>query len=260
MKRINLFSFAFFFSFLLCFQINAYAQSDVSSPFEVAILKADGAPLSQQDRVDEQKTTGPGKGEIAIQFKYKNQPVTYGYKATTGNQGEYYFESPLFMDGSICIGFRFPLEKHLPQYGARSAGPVMLTTFDDKLKTLVTVPIQTQVIAPKPRKKLTILSAEYGANDRWMNVADAVKKLQIGDSLEFRPSNSLFGKDPAPNVPKSIMLTYMLEDEDDEVEELKEYREGSLIQIQFDPKEQYFRLIPKGKDEFKFSIQTGAGK
>lgn len=256
MKRVDILFVILTISFLYTLNTSAQDSVGITSPFEVAILKSDGTPLSQQERAEEKISTGPGKGEVSVQFKYKDQSVKYEYKATGENEGKYRFESPLFKDGSIAVGFRFPLDRNLPDFDAKPNSSGMSLLFKDKSKTSLVFLGNVEFVPQKPRKKLNIMLAEYGANDKWMDVTHIVKKFQIGDSLEVRPGNALFGKDPAPGVHKSMMLTYTLEDENDEIEELKEYREGSLVRIQFDPKEQYFRLGVKDVDSFEFNIKT----
>ncbi|MCL2744386.1 MAG: hypothetical protein FWE67_11100 [Planctomycetaceae bacterium] len=198
--------------------------------FLVEVLKNDGSPLLDKEK-EKIKITVTGDGK---------------------NKNRYRIESPLLKSGEVSVGFQFTKEQHLPAAKVTEKS----VSFNDKKKTTVTWSKDAKFVAPKPKKKLNIMLAEYGADGKWMDITALVKKSQIGDSLAFRITNTAVGKDPVPGVVKSMMLTYSLIDKDDEEEFLKEYTENALVRVQFNEKEQYFRFVVKDTDVFEFNVIT----
>jgi hypothetical protein len=213
-------------SLLLSSALTAQVTQEEPS-FSVAVLKADGSPLLAQEKENVKLTS-----------------------RTEGKKTFYRIESPLLKTGAVSVGFQFPKERHL--LAAKIEGSRV--SFNDKEKTSVSWTGNALLVSPKPKKKLDILLAEYGASGKWLDITALVKKSQIGDSLKFSPTNAAVGKDPIGGVVKSMMLTYSLSDADNEEETLKECRENSLVQIQFDEKEQYFRFVIKDTEVFEFSV------
>ncbi|MFC2043193.1 DNAJC11 domain-containing protein [Chloroflexota bacterium] len=63
-------------------------------------------------------------------------------------------------------------------------------------------------IASKFKNRLIIISAKYGANNGWMDIAPLLKtKIHYG-KLQIRAKNSELGGDPTPGVFKQLEVTY----------------------------------------------------
>lgn len=56
--------------------------------------------------------------------------------------------------------------------------------------------------------RLTIDSASYGSDGRWVDVTRAVRAQVRGDRLELEVRNELLGVDPAPGARKTLSVTY----------------------------------------------------
>ncbi len=106
---------------------------------------------------------------------------------------------------------------------------------------------------PKPRKDVQIALVEYGAAGKWKDVTALVNGHLVCGMLSLRGTNVLFGGDPAPGIPKSIIATYTVDDED----KMLEVPENGVVNIQFDPKNFFYRLTPKTDGNFRFRIENG---
>lgn len=109
---------------------------------------------------------------------------------------------------------------------------------------------EAEFAVPSPRKDVSLELVEYGAADKWKDVTAIAKEFLIAGSLNMQGSNKIFGGDPAPGVPKSMMVTYTIDDED----KMMEVRENGWVRIQYDPKSYFYRLTPKTDATFKFVI------
>ncbi len=232
---------------LCCVFASALSAQKVAEISEVAILKKDGTPITENERTDF-KTLKNG-----FEFRYKDQPVRLLFD---GNPETgvivHRIESPLLKDGTISIGIRFPSERHIPT--ATVTDNQVL--FGNKEKTALVWRGDATFVAPPSRKKLDILLAEYGAEGKWIDVTDQVKKLQSNDMLGFEAGNALFG-DPIGGVVKSFIITYTLTDEDGEDEIIGNYTENQAVRIQYDAKQLYFGLKIERVDAFEFAIGPG---
>jgi hypothetical protein len=70
-----------------------------------------------------------------------------------------------------------------------------------------------------------ILRAEYGADNRWADVTQQLRRIASSDAT-FRMGNSTFGIDPAPGVVKTLRIVARRPGERDRT---FEYREGSTV-------------------------------
>jgi hypothetical protein len=70
-----------------------------------------------------------------------------------------------------------------------------------------------------------ILRAEYGADNRWADVTQQLRRIASSDAT-FRMGNSTFGIDPAPGVVKTLRIVARSPGERDRT---FEYREGSTV-------------------------------
>lgn len=65
---------------------------------------------------------------------------------------------------------------------------------------------------------LSIIKAEYGAGDKWVDVTAAVSAAVIDNAISVAATSSLAGEDPAPGVVKALRVTYALGDKTEKVE------------------------------------------
>ena len=80
----------------------------------------------------------------------------------------------------------------------------------------------------EPTKALTILKAEYGANNTWVDVTEQVIGAMAENGVSIRAGNELTGSDPVPSVVKTLRVTYTLSDEKKEVA----VKEGEPFQVE----------------------------
>ena len=82
---------------------------------------------------------------------------------------------------------------------------------------------------PEPTEKVKILvinKAEYGAQDKWVDVTSQVSAAVQGNGISIRAGNQIAG-DPISNVVKSLKVSYTLDDEPKTVE----VPEGGVLDI-----------------------------
>lgn len=65
-----------------------------------------------------------------------------------------------------------------------------------------------RIIFPNTKNKVIILSAKYGANNGWMDVAPLLKTKIKNGKLQISANNSELGDDPAPGVVKQLNVIY----------------------------------------------------
>jgi hypothetical protein len=188
-----------------------------------------------------------------VKYELKDGNVTVTHKADKTTV-TYRVESALFADGKLGVGFEFANERHLPVATVNKQQASFALQYS---KAAVKWSGNSTLVVPKPRKKLDIINAEYGASaiNKWIDVAPIVNKHLVGDQLiNFQSGNELFG-DPAGGVVKTFELTYSLGDD----EELKSFAENQRVTIQYAPRDRYFRVFPKSEKfvEFEFKL---AGK
>ena len=78
---------------------------------------------------------------------------------------------------------------------------------------------------PGGRGEYRIIRAEYGADSRWADVTQQLRRIASTDAT-FRMGNSTFGIDPAPGVVKTLRI---LASRPGEGNRTFEYREGSTV-------------------------------
>lgn len=261
MKRIAFFSLtvfcciAFFASIsLIAQEIDPLKESATGARF--TLLKKDGTPIDQTAEKNCSITVNKDSRDIVVKFDYNDKPVRYTLRFDSEKKRDSCkVESPLLKDGTLLVGFQFPKEKRMPEAkvdGNRAKIQGKVYGFSEPIAASVVWQSDATLTSPKPRKELTVSLAEYGATDTWKDVTRIVNEQLSCDSLNFHGTNVLFEGDPAPGVVKSLVLTYSLDDD----EELKEYGENAPIRIQFDSKDQFFRLAPKDTESFEFFIET----
>lgn len=90
---------------------------------------------------------------------------------------------------------------------------------------LVMAFLPAALLAQPDRGQYVILSAQYGTNDRHVDVTDRLRELARHD-VTFRMGNSTFGVDPDPGRVK-VLRIYARGPNGDE--RMFEYREGSVV-------------------------------
>lgn len=79
-----------------------------------------------------------------------------------------------------------------------------------------------------PTKVLTILKAEYGANNTWVDVTEQVVGAMAENGVSVHSGNELTGTDPVPGVVKTLRIAYTLGDEKKEAT----VKEGDPLQVE----------------------------
>ena len=218
----------------------------IFSKLHVCLIDKSGVELTAIAGAEPGRVPGPvrqrfrfGDGEIILAYCFDPASRLVVYRV----------ESPYLASGDVSIGILFPAEKHLSKVAIAGNR----ATFEGKRgKTLIGWTDSATLTAPKPRKKLDVSLAEYGATNRWTDVTTKVSDLIVGDSLVFRADNELF-TDTVPGVVKSLVLNYSLDDD----ELIETISENQNVRIQFDPKDKFFRLAVDEKSTFEFAITAG---
>lgn len=242
--------------FCLCVSISAVAQEKPvgslpdAGGLGIRVIDANGTSLSPLPPAAFQAELAKAdeEGGTLYAFQYKEQRIFV--KAKTAEKSvTFQTESPLFESGELSFGLFAPNDKHQPT-----------VKIDDKKgqaefalsRTKRTIQWTGKAVftSPKPKKLLEISLAEYGAEDRWKDVTRLIARLQVGDSVQFSATNDFFGGDPAPSVVKNLVLTYSVDGE----EKVETFAENASVRIQYDPKDFYFRLTPKGNKSFEFKV------
>src|SRR4030095_15550106 len=90
------------------------------------------------------------------------------------------------------------------------------------LVALFAIPFSSSALA----QQYQILRAEYGADNRWADVTQQLKRIASSNST-FRMGNSTFGVDPAPGVVKTLRI--LARSSSGGGNRTFEYREGSTV-------------------------------
>ena len=219
------------------------AVQDIFGKLRVCLLDKNGIELPPVAGAEESKVPGP----LRQRFQFKDEEIVLACCFDPATRAVVFrVESPHLVAGDVGVGILFPTEKRLPKVAVAGNR----ATFEiRKGKTLLGWTEPATLASPKPRQELKVSLAEYGATDRWKDVTDMVSGLIVGDSLDFRASNTLFG-DVAPGVVKNLVLTYSVGDD----EEFKTFGENQAVRIQFNPSDKFFRLGPDKKPAFEFVV------
>ncbi|HWD40989.1 MAG TPA: hypothetical protein VG944_19225 [Fimbriimonas sp.] len=103
--------------------------------------------------------------------------------------------------------------------------------------------------APAKIGALQILSAKYGAGDRWLDVTDVVRKQVVGDRLSVRAGVQL-GGDPNPGVGKRLKVLYAYGG----IAQAVEVQENDLLSLEPGSEKNRLTLMPeKGLQSFSFA-------
>jgi hypothetical protein len=189
------------------------------------------------------------------EYRYKDKPVTVRV-TTESPQVVFEISSPFFENGELSIGIETPSQKKLPPVTVQETNAVFKLsrsqTIVDWKPTADQKNSSVTFTSPKPRKELIISLAEYGAADKWKDVTSIVNRQLSGGALNFQGTNILFGGDPAPGIVKSLVINYTLDDE----EIIATFNENAWVRLQYNPKDYFYLLTPKGSTIFKFVVRT----
>jgi hypothetical protein len=240
--------------FVFAFSAFAAAQEEPAgreiadaAGLRVRLIDADGTPLQPLPVPAFQAELAKlAENETLYGFEYKEQRVFVKTK-TAEKSVSFQTESPLFADGKLSIGILAAGDKHQPQTTVKENSVEFKLS---RSKRTLEWTGKAAFIAPKPRKKLDISLAEYGATDKWKDATALITRLQIGDAVQFNATNVFFGGDPAPGIVKNLVLTYSLDGE----EQVQTLPENANVRIQYNPKDYYFRLSPKSGKSFEFKV------
>ncbi|AQT66875.1 hypothetical protein STSP2_00013 [Anaerohalosphaera lusitana] len=106
------------------------------------------------------------------------------------------------------------------------SGGAEYRTFNDSIESIAEgkgLPTPPKPVEPE---KLEIVSAKYGAEDKWLDVTDELRSRVDSNRLSIYVSNNIAG-DPFFGHPKHLVVTYIL----DGVEKEVRVREGKQLQI-----------------------------
>jgi hypothetical protein len=238
MKRFVCCLFAVLF-FTFFGVLDLFAQIGESGGLRFQIVQPDGTALKPVDN----------------EYSYKDKPVTVRV-TTESPQVVFEISSPFFENGELSVGIETPGQKKLPPVNIQETSAVFKLlrsqTIVDWKSTADQKNSSVTFTAPKPRKELTISLAEYGAADKWKEVTSIVNRRLSGGALNFQGTNILFGGDPAPGIVKSLLINYTLDDE----EIIATFNENSWVRLQYNPKDYFYLLTPKGSTIFKFVVRT----
>lgn len=222
--------------------LDLYAQIGEAGSLRFQIVQPDGTALKPVDN----------------EYRYKDKPVTVRTTELPTESPQVVFEisSPFFENGELSIGIETPGQKKLPSVTVQKNNAVFKMprsqTIVDWKPTVDQKNYSVTFTSPKPRKELTISLAEYGADNKWKDVTSIVNRQLSGGALNFQGTNILFGGDPAPGVVKSLVLNYTLDDE----EIITTFNENAWVQLQYNPKDYFYLLTPKGSTIIKFVVRT----
>jgi hypothetical protein len=226
--------------FFLFFGVpDLFAQIGESGGLRFQIVQPDGTALKPVDN----------------EYRYKDKPVMVRV-TTQSPQVLFEISSPFFENGELSVGIETPGQKKLPIVTVQETNAIFKQlrsqTIVDWKHSVDQKNSSVKFTAPKPRKELTITLAEYGAADRWKDVTSTVNRQLSGGALNFQGTNILFGGDPAPGIVKSLVINYTLDD--DEI--ITTFNENAWVRLQYNPKDYFYLLTPKGSPIFKFVVRT----
>jgi hypothetical protein len=231
MKRFLYCSFAVLF-FMSVGVTNLSAQIGECGGLRFQIVQPDGTAIKPVDN----------------DYRYKDKPVTVRVTVESA-QTVFEISSPFFETGELSVGIETPGQKKLPPVTVQETNAVFKLP-----RSQTTVDWQNAAATftiPKTRKELAITLAEYGAVDKWKDVTSAVNRQLSGGALNFQGTNTLFGGDPAPGIVKNLVINYTLGDD----EEITTFGENAWVRLQYNPKDYFYRLTPKGSSTFKFVVR-----
>ncbi|MDR2116204.1 MAG: hypothetical protein LBP87_07475 [Planctomycetaceae bacterium] len=219
--------------FVLVSAANIFAQIGEFGDLRFQIVQPDGTALKPVEQ---------------LEYRYKDKPVIV-HVTKESAQTVFEISSPFFETGELKIGIETPGQKKLVPVTVQETNAVFKlprsqTTVDWKGSSAT-------FTVPKPRKELAITLAEYGAVDKWKDVTFIVNRQLSGGALNFQGTNILFGGDPAPGVVKSLVINYTMDDN----EEIVTFGENAWVRFQYDPKDYFYLLTPKGSTTFKFIVR-----
>ena len=112
-----------------------------------------------------------------------------------------------------------------------NAAETHATDFKSAVKAIVAAEgLLSDAPEPKPPQELRIISAKYGAGNKWMDVTRQVREKITNNTLRIAASNAIAG-DPLFGVVKILRLEYILDGE----RKTAALREGAELRIPGDP-------------------------
>ncbi|RYX82940.1 hypothetical protein EON83_16950 [bacterium] len=238
----------------------------------LALTKSDGTPATQSDIKDTRQDLDLWSGLVTSHFTLEGQPVTvitacHPSQDTVAAR----IESPLVKAGRLAVFLDFPgdddhefnnfvgnwettdepeirlaAQKQRAEFAHRYKGDTKDTyhvALSWQGKAALLTPQQTDKNLP-----LIIEKAEYGANEKWLDVTQQVSRAVRNNRLSIRSSNDIAGDLNYPVV-KTLKVTYTLNGQKYHTETV----EGQMLKIPNDGKRERFTLQP-AKDETTLSF------
>ena len=229
----------------------------------LALTKQDGTPATQSDLRDARQELDLWSGLVTSRFTLEGQPVT----VTTGchptqDAVAARVASPLLDAGRLAVFVDFPGDDtnqfnnsvgnwdstDTPEIRmvAREQGADFAHRYSGDTKDTYHVALlwqgKAKLITPEQTKTslpLVIEKAEYGANDKWLDVTTQVAQAVRGNRLTIRSSNDIAG-DLNYAVVKTLKVTYTLGGQ----RHSTQTREGDTLKIPDDLVRERYTLQP----------------
>lgn len=184
------------------------------------LKKSDGSVVGAEDLENPNQSLDLWSGVVTSRFTFEGMPVQIKTAAhPTSDTVAFQIISPLIKVGRLSVFFACPGDN--PRYFANAVGdwtnPVKLevTTPCDNVADLTGVGHRIQVRwegsaqlsqeRSKPRK-VSLIRADFGAEDKWADVTDIVASGLSGNQLHVRVDPRF--PDPLPGVGKRFRVTY----------------------------------------------------
>ncbi len=110
---------------------------------------------------------------------------------------------------------------------------------------------EAKFVVPRSRQDVQLSLIEYGGEGKWKEVTEIANEHLCCGMLSLPVTNTLFGDDPAPGIPKTIIASYTIGNED----RMLEVPEHGTLNIQYDPQHFFYHLTPKTDKTFKFVLE-----
>ena len=240
----------------------------MSSPHKVnlgriglALRLKDGSLASQNNLQNISQTLDLWTGVVVSRFELEGVPVTVKTACHPDRDAvAFHIESPLLKEGRIEVFTGMPGNNPVQfadyvgewdtpselQVADQSARSTTLSRLMDDFKHHIRFDWSNAAMLIPPQKNakgmLTILKAEYGADNRWADVTDKVSQLVKNGLLKIKVENTLTAEDPAPQTVKRLRVRYSTGGG----EQMAESAENATLLLDAAPQRSRWTLKPSG--------------
>ena len=207
----------------------------------LVLKKKDGTPAQVRDLKNTKQTLDLWTGTVTSKFELEGVPVMVK-TACHPHQDMIAcsIDSPLVKQGRVSVSFSVPGNNgnqfdnfvgdwsqpgHLEEVPSSNRSQVDFTRTIDKDVYSMSIAWQDDAKIHRPETGLSanieVVSARYGAKDKWLDVANKAKQAIQNGRLSLHVDNNL-GPDPIKDTVKSLQLVYKLDGE----QKRMEVREG----------------------------------